>query len=287
MNRYAQCFNTLPVRPSIWRKLNRVGTQKLSNLSAIWLFFPSLFYGRGIWKSERLRSLFKTLQVQSGRVELGTQNVWLQNPDSSTVGCSLSLVLGWWSQSLKSTKPGFKSWLCHFPSWWQQASDKFLTVLQNEATNVVPINKAVAMFTEFYTYKGYYCPQSSTRKHTLCNDERKGGHYPEEAGGRRGFPQTEVCSGEALGPWGHGRRETRPCCLSDQAWTTLRHSWGKGPSVGKKGSDHKQSERQGQELALCPTGSQLHCEALGRAPWDQTQVSKVPLCLQDVEWTGG
>ena len=123
MKRYAQYFNTLPVRPSIWRKLNREGTQKLSNLSAIWLLFPSQFYGREVWKSERLSSLFKTLQVQSGRVELGTQNVWLQSPDSSTVGCSLSLVLGWWSQSLKLTKPGFKSWLCHFPSWWQQASD--------------------------------------------------------------------------------------------------------------------------------------------------------------------
>lgn len=34
--------------------------------------------------------------------------------------------------------------------------------------------------------------------------------------------------------------------------------------MGKKGSDHEQPERQGQELGLCPTGSQLHCEALGR-----------------------
>lgn len=54
---------------------------------------------------------------------------------------------------------------------------------------MVPINKAVVMVNEFYMYKGYYCSQSNTRKYILCNDERKGGHHPEEAEGRReGFP---------------------------------------------------------------------------------------------------
>lgn len=151
---------------------------------------------------------------------------------------------------------------------------------------MVLINKAVAMFTEFYTYKGYYCPQSSTRKHTLCNDESKGGHYPEEAGGEEVSRRWRSAGGGAgaMGPWAERNQAlllVRPSVIYTQ------RSWGKGPSVGKKGPDHKQCERQGQERALCPTGSQLHCEALGRAPWDQTQVSKVPLCLQDAEWTGG
>lgn len=200
-------------------------------------------------------------------------------------------MLGWWIHSLKSTKFGFKSWLCRFPSLWQQASDKFFVVLQNEAnkrgTYLTGLLWCLSEFIYTKVITVHRATQENTRKYIPCVTTEWRRPLPRGRGGEKGrflvdgaaACGRQDCWEDALGPWMSTGREKQSlvseeggCCLSGQLWTALGNSRRKGLSVGKKGSDHGQPEHQGEELGLCPMGSQLRCEALGRAWLDQTQV---------------
>lgn len=142
-----------------------------SNLPVIWLQFSLRFYWKRISELEGLRNLFKFPRVQSGRSGLQTQSVWLQGPGSSIVGCPLSLVLGWWTHSLKSTKPLPLSIFVTTGKW--QTLFEFAKWSGKSGTDLQP-NRAVERFKRVYTEdwkqcpaqcKGYYWTRSNPRKH--------------------------------------------------------------------------------------------------------------------------